>query len=159
MSDVEAHTRRINSVLARKALQHGYAFEGATVRTPLDELLAKDEPEDAQCERRETLQALNRFFVADGPSPGAVVRRVFAVLRAVNPELIAHMTVRELALMFDETPAAQSWRIKKIFSDYLRERGVKGFKAPFQKSEAARAAYSRAQQGNRNRSGRIRTAA
>lgn len=151
MSEADGHDARINSALARAAAKRGYTQEAITNHTPLDDLLAKEEALDVQAERREALSGLMRFFYADGPHLGAVVRRVVAIAKAVAPELISHMTVDDLALMLGETKAATSWRIKKIFSDYQRERGVKGFKAAFQKSEKAVAAYSRAQQGNHNR--------
>ncbi len=158
---MSAHEKRIQETLAQAFAKRGFRHEAITTRTPLDDLLAKEEPADVQEERREALGAMMRFFFADGPHLGCVVRRVFAIGKAITPELIAHMTVEELAQMFDETKAAQSWRIKKIFSDYQRDRGVKGFKAPFQKSEESRAAFSRAQRGNTNRraKAKIRTAA
>ena len=143
--------RRINETLAQVFHKKGFQQEAITTRTPLADLLAKEAGEDEQDERRETLGVLLRYFFADGPHPGAVVRRVFAVGKAVAPELIVDMTVEELGLMFGETKAAQSWRIEKIFSNYQRERGVKGFKAGFQKSEHTSAAFSRAQRGNHNR--------
>lgn len=143
--------KRIGETLAQVYWKKGFRQEAVTTRTPLADLLAKEEAADVQEERRETLGVLLRYFFADGPHPGAVVRRLFAVAKAVAPELIVDMTVEELGLMFGETKAAQSWRIKKIFSNYQRDRGVKGFKAAFQKSEHSTAAFSRAQRGNHNR--------
>lgn len=149
----EVHARRINSVLARLAAVRGYVHEATAPRTPLDELLAAEEGEVEQEERSEVLVAMLCFLAADGPHPGAIVRRFYALAKALRPELIGHMSVEEIGLMMGETPAAVSWRIKRIFSDYQRERGVKGFKAVFQKSDSAREAYARAQRGNNNRRG------
>lgn len=157
--NADSFDREINSVLARAALKQGYSAEAVTVRTPLDDLIRGEEvdgeSDDEVAElRRKILRHLLRFFFADGPHPGAVVRRVYAVAKPLTPELIMHMTCEDLANMLGETKAAHSWRILKIFSDYQRARGVKGFKAAFQKSESARAKYSRAQQGNSNRRGK-----
>lgn len=154
MSRGQNDAQRIEQTLAQVFQKKGYQQEAVTTRTPLSDLLAQEDTADVQSERLETLRALNRFYVADGPHPGSVLRRVFAVLKAVSPELIVNMTLAEMGQMFGETKAAQSWRVKKIFTNYQRERGIKGFKAAFQKSEKARSAYSRAQQGNTNRAGK-----
>lgn len=151
MSQQEQHDVRIASLLARVAQRKGYTQESITTHTPLDDLIAAEERAEMEGGRGDTLAQMLRFFYADGMHPGCVLRRVFAVAKAIKPELVGDMSLEELALMFGETKAAQSWRIKKIFSDYQRQAGVKGFKASFQKSEAAVAAYSRAQRGNKNR--------
>jgi hypothetical protein len=158
MAEPQGHDQRINSAIARAAARRGYQQEAITTRTPLDDLLAKEEGEDAQAQRREALSLVLLYFFADGPHPGCVLRRVYAVTKAVKPKLCLDMTLEELALMFGETKAAQQWRIDKIFNDYQRLRGVKGFKAAFQKSDEARAAYSRAQRGNHNRRGNHKAA-
>ncbi len=152
----EKHDLRINSVLARRALRRGYSQESITTETPLTELIQAEERTAVAGEKGDVLKRMMQFFYADGQHPGAVLRRVFAVAKAIDPELLGHMNLEELGLMFGETKAAQSWRVKKIFSDYQKERGVKGFKANFQKSETACGAMSRAQRGNKNRSGKKR---
>lgn len=147
----ESHNLRINSALAIAAARRGFSQEAVTNHTPLDALIEADE----RCQEQEglgsVLQRMMLFFFADGAHPGVVLRRVYAVAKAIEPAMINHMSLEELALMFGETKAAQSWRLKRIFSDYQRHSGLKGFKARFQKSESARAAYSRAQRGNKNR--------
>jgi hypothetical protein len=150
------HDHRITSALARAAARHGYQQESVTSHTPLDDLLdAEDAAQVGELERSAVLNRLLDYLAADGPHPGCVLRRYFAVVKALQREdLLCGMTLQELGLMFGETKAAQSWRVKKIFSGYLRGAGAKGFKARFQKSETARAAYARAQLGNTNRRGK-----
>lgn len=152
----ETHDQRITSALARAAARHGFAQESVTTHTPLDDLLdAEDAAQDGNAPRETVLNRLLDYLASDGPHPGCVLRRYFAVAKALQREdLLCGMTLHELGLMFGETRAAQSWRVKKIFSGYLKGRGAKGFKARFQKSEAAREAYSRAQLGNTNRRGK-----
>jgi hypothetical protein len=146
------HARRIRASLAQVAAKHGYAAEGVTTRTPLDALLeAEEAAAGPEGERADVLKKMMHYFYADGKHPGAVLRRVFGLAKAIAPELLGDMTLAELGLMFGETRAAQQWRIKKIFSDYQKGAGAKGFKARFQKSEAASAAAARAQRGNQNR--------
>lgn len=152
MSHADGHDQRINSALARVASKRGYTQESVTTRTPLDELIEAEEQSELAGDRGNVLRRVLLFFYADGMHPGAVLRRVYALAKAIDPELIGDMTCDDLALMFGETKAAQSWRIQRIFSGYQRAAGVNGFKASFQKSESARAAYSRAQRGNNNRS-------
>jgi hypothetical protein len=79
------------------------------------------------------------------------MRRVYALTYALRPKAILNMSMHDLGNLFGETPAAQSWRIEKIFSGYLKKNGARGFKAAGQKSEESRAVYSQAQKGNTNR--------
>lgn len=150
------HDQRITSALARAAARKGFSQASVTTHTPLDDLLEAEEA--AACGELERSAVLNRlldYLAADGPHPGCVLRRYYAVVKALQREdLLCGMTLKELGMMFGETKAAQSWRIKKIFSGYLKGAGAKGFKARFQKSEAAVAAYARTQLGNTNRRGR-----
>ena len=154
------HEERINSVLARKALKHGYRQEAVTHEAPLTELIAAEEQAAAAAGlgRGDVLKRMLQFFYADGQHPGAVVRRVFAVAKAIDPDLLGHMTLEDVGEMLGETKAAQSWRVKKIFSGYQKQAGARGFKASFQKSEDACVAMSRAQRGNKNRSGKRKNA-
>ena len=151
MSEAAKHDRRINETLAQRFSKAGYRSEAVDSATPLSALLAKEECEEVQTERSEVIAEMLAFFCADGVHPGWVMRRVFAVLKAIKPQLLGDMSLEEMGNLFGETKAAQSWRIKKMFSDYQRGKGAKSFKAAFQKSEAARSAYSVAQQGNTNR--------
>lgn len=150
----DAHDVRINSILARAAARRGYNQESITTITPLTELMATEGRAELEGGRADVLKQMLLFFYADGQHPGAVLRRVFAVAKALDESLLEGMTLTDMAQMFGETKAAQSWRIQKIFSGYQRAAGVNGFKASFQKSEAARAAYSRTQRGNTNRRGK-----
>ena len=156
MSESSRDERRINDTLARAAQRQGYTAEAVTTHTPLDDLLQAEDGDEDQ--HREALGKVLLYFFADGPHPGAVLRRVFGVTLAIRPELILNMNRADLAMMFGETRAAQSWRIKKIFSGYQRERGVKGFKARSEKSETAVAKYTRLRRGVSNRRGNQRAA-
>lgn len=152
MSEGDAHDKRINSALAIAAHKRGYQLESITTDTPLDWLIRAEEGD--QDIHDEALTKVLLYFYADGPHPGCVLRRVFAVAKAIRPDLLLNMTDAEIGQMFDETRAAQSWRRDKIFSNYQKERGVKGFKSPSQKSEGSRDAFSDAQRGNTNRRGK-----
>ena len=154
--EVNEHELRIERVLGVVYRREG--FEVADNRTPLDELLERenrlDGDEDAMEAARRRNQDFGRmlnYFFADGPHPGVVLRRVYAVAYALRRPLIANMTMADLGHLFGETKAAQSWRIGKIFSGYLKKAGAKGIKAPGQKTEAARGNYARAARGNDNR--------
>lgn len=150
--------QRINSVLARAAARRGYTMEAATTRTPLSELIdreALDAGEDAEGVMRARLETFHRFIdfaFADGPHPGDVMRNFYAVVHVLRPDVLLNMTCDDIGALLGRTGAAHSWRVKKV-CERLKAKGVKGFKARFQKSEAASAAYSAAQRGNQNRRG------
>lgn len=152
MSQGDAHDKRIQETLAQAAQKRGYQLESFTSDTPLDDLIRAEEGE--QEEHDEKLAKVLLYFYADGPHPGAVLRRVFAVTKAIRPDLLLNMSDAEIGMMFGETRAAQSWRRKKIFSNYQRDRGVKGYLSPSQKSESSRGVFSAAQRGNTNRRGK-----
>lgn len=156
----DAGIERQHEVRIERRLGIVYRREGFEVPdndTPLDALLAKEDNtadhEPDWLVRCEALRGLLAYFFAEGPHPGVVLRRVFAVTWALDRSLVANMTQTDMAIMFDETKASQSWRIKKIFSGYLQKWGAKGFKAPGQKTETAGRAYAAAAMGNKNRSG------
>lgn len=145
------HERRIQSTLA-----HVYRVtsmsEPVTTSTPLDALLRAEEAEpEAHAIREEAFDGLMNYLFSDGPHPGCVVRRAYALAKSIRPELIAHMSLEDLGQMLGETRAAQSWRIKKIFSNYLASAGCRATHARFQKSATACDKYSAVQRGNHNR--------
>lgn len=146
----EEHEKRINDVLARSFRREvGRGREPVYVRTPLDDLIEAEEgDEDA---RSKMLGQVLDYFFADGPHPGAVLRRVFGLAKAVRPQLIMHMSLHDLGQMFGDGRAAWSFRIKSIFNGYLKKMTGMDFTLPWQKSPGAVAKYSEAQKGNSNR--------
>jgi hypothetical protein len=157
--EVREHEARIDSTLRVVFRREG--FEVTDSRTPLSELYEREVA--AMNEREEDLeevriQARNeaygkiiQYIFCEGPHPGVVLRRLYAITQALKPGLIAHMTQTDLAKMFAETKAAQSWRMGQIFSGYLKASGQKGYRAPGQRGETARANCAEAQRGNTNR--------
>lgn len=97
--------------------------------------------------------AVLRFFFYDGPDPKQTIIRVFALAKSYHSELIHDMSVRQLGVLFGVEGATWSERIKSKLNRFLEARGAAGVMARFQKSPEACEAYSRAQQGNRNRRG------
>ncbi|HEX2099023.1 MAG TPA: hypothetical protein VHF69_00080 [Candidatus Synoicihabitans sp.] len=150
-------------MLARAAARRGYAMEATTNRTPLSDLLAQEaDGEDAEGLMRARLETFYRFIdfaFADGPHPASVMRNFFAVVHALRPDALLNMSCRDIGLLLGRTGAAHSWRVKKLFSDFLKDHDARGFKARWQKSETATAAYSAAQRGNTNRRGTKKKAA
>lgn len=152
------HERRVDTALSRAASR---MHEAVDVNTPVDELMLSEEAEaferlasDDEAGRRLLLAFFDRFFdflYEDGPHPGWVLRRVFALARRYRPELILKMNGTDLGLMFGETRAAQSWRMQAIF-DRLKLSGVRGARGGGFKCEASRESYSEAARGNSNRS-------
>lgn len=160
------HEERIERVLARRhvgaraAGRDGAPWEGVDTRTPLSELVAREsvgrETDDESVVRVETLQRLLGFLFEEGPHPGRTMRRLYAVAWALRRDLLMSMTQTELAQMFAETRAAQSWRIKRIFSGTVERSGCRGRRVPGQRGEDACAAYAARARGNHNRKGKDR---
>ena len=93
---------------------------------------------------------LNILFDA-GPSPERVLKRLYALVWAVDRERLANMSQTDLAELFRETRAAQQARIKMVYSEFLRRRGYRGTKVPGQKTEGACVKFALGAKGNTNR--------
>lgn len=131
-----------------------HGWEPVEKRTPLDALIATESADVSREEMQIKLEAFHEllaYFFQRGPHPAHVMQLVYAVAKALRPDLIAHMTVRDLAKMFADTPAAWSWRIEQCVSKLIAKAGMRGVRLPFQKTDSARASYRAAQQGNTNR--------
>ncbi|MDF3058529.1 MAG: hypothetical protein K0R17_2744 [Rariglobus sp.] len=120
--------------------------------TPLSALLAAEDGEDDEELMRARMEVFNRFIdfcVQDGAHPGAVMRNFYAIVHALRPEALRDLTCEEYGKLFGETKQAHSWRVKQIFSGYMRKQGAGGFKARFQKSETAVESYRRVRLGKK----------
>lgn len=152
----EAMKERIDEVLYKAAVTtNGFA---ATTHTPLDALLAREGGDDGEVEearhdgRKEAFGALLDYFFAEGPEPLALIRRIYAVAKAIRPHLLGDMSLEDIALLCgDGGRATVGERIKRIYNRYIEERGGGRVKAGFQKSETACGKYAAAQKGNSNR--------
>jgi len=134
-------------------------------RTPLEELLAVEEPErDGEgevteaaldlAEERNALrlaifQQLLDFIFQDGPEPLLVLKRVFGVAKTVRPEVLGDMSMADIAIICaDAGKATVSARVERIYGGTLREAGMSPGKASCQKKSGK---YAQAQKGNQNR--------
>lgn len=147
---------------ALEAVIHRYQNAGiahsAAARTPLEELIAKEDGEaggGAEWEWRircETFNRLLAWLFADGMHPMAVLRRIYGVTKALAPHLLGDMPLDDLALLCgDGGKATVSARIRRIYNHLLEESGQRNVQAFFQKNARTLAKYALAQQGNRNR--------
>lgn len=123
--------------------------------SPLDELIRREEGdagEERMVQRQEIFRGLLGYFFADGPEPLDVLRRVYAVVKAVAPDHIGDMSLEDLAVLCgDGGRATTSARIKRIYNRYIEEAGGRSVSAPFQKSAETVGKYQAAQRGNHNR--------
>lgn len=136
--------------------EQAHGREPVFTRTPLDELLALEGGEEVE-EHSIRLDAFRRlldYYFADGPHPGVVIRRVFAIAKALRPSLVLNMSLEEIGLMLGETKAAGSWRIKQLVNRPVAARSGHGTQLPWQKSAKACANYAASSSGNSNRSQR-----
>lgn len=153
------HEERIERVLRgayHRMLCNGEqpSWEGLDAQSPLDALIEKEEGplgEEVMAAKMETMSLLLDYCFGDGPHPGAVLRRLFALAWGLRKDLVADMSQSEISEMFGETRAAMSFRVKRIFEGYQARAGMRGCCLPGQKPMGARASYAEAQKGNTNR--------
>jgi hypothetical protein len=111
-------------------------------------------------ERARGMIAMLDYVYQDGPHPISVYRRLMAIVKAIRPSLALNMSCSQLAVLCDDGKGrtsdgrgTQSARIKRLYEEPIRKKGMLGCKAPFQKDDSSGDSYSRAQQGNQNRLG------
>lgn len=91
-----------------------------------------------------------RWILAEGFHPLKVMKRLYAVGRAMNVRPFTELTMEEQGKMFGETKAAVSWRMQ-LLSGLIKLRGMIGHRLPGQKSPDAKKSYHVAALGNSNR--------
>lgn len=153
----------LDAVIAKNAHRVAGGCDAHRVHTPMDALIASEvesgldtegvrECDDAMINRQEIFRTLLNYFFADGINPLDVIRRVYAVAKAVAPDLIADMSLEDLAVLCaDGGRATPSARIKRVYNRYIEERGGGVRHAHFQKSPTTVKKYAKAQAGNNNR--------
>jgi len=90
--------------------------------TPLEELLSKEEqrersPDEIRSEvRQNAFRDMWSYFFQEGPVPLHVLRYVFALARAVRPELLGGLSVEDIRSICDDGDAAtEELRIARIY--------------------------------------------
>lgn len=147
--------------LCEYAAEHHVAVPGGLNRDELMETIR----EALQVNWEERLRGMRGFLeyvYQDGPHPLALVRRLIAITKAVRPDLLLNMSCAQLAVLCDDGKgdaktdgrATVSARTKRLFEQPIKDAGMGGFKAGFQKTESAGHSYSRSAQGNQNRLGK-----
>jgi hypothetical protein len=123
-------------------------------RTPLEALLEaegggdQEEHYRLQAERLDIFRALLEFIFQAGPEPLQVLRSIFALAKAVRPELLGDMSLEDISIICaDGGRATVSARIQRIYNAPLARAGMPEARASFQKSGT----YAAAQRGNSNR--------
>jgi hypothetical protein len=144
--------------LCEYAAVHHIAIPEGLEREELIDLI-KNSLEANWEERLRSMRGLLDYVYQDGPHPLQVYRRIVAITKAVRPDLLLNMSCAQLAILCDDGKgdssdgrATVSARIKRMF-DPVKKAGMKGFKAPFQKTDSACRNYSDSAKGNQNRLG------
>lgn len=118
-----------------------------------EELAEFEGGDDEATIKQEGVAAFLEFVFAEGPHPGVVMRRFYAYVKKFQPKLVWDAGYRELGMLLGESHAAMEWRISVIIDGYSEAKGLRGVKAPWQRTQEACTAYSEAQKGNDNRTG------
>jgi len=123
-------------------------------RTPLEVLLSSEGGGDAEereireDERLQTFRGLLEFVFQAGPEPLQVLRHIFAVTKAVRPDLLGDMSLEDISIICaDGGRATVSARIQRIYNGTLAKAGMRETRAAFQKTGN----FSAPQKGNQNR--------
>lgn len=148
--EILAYEKRVNAALRSFALRTHY--EAATDETPLHHLMAaEDGTLDEWGVVRQTAVRILLWLAAEGPHPGAIMKRLFVLGDHMMIEPYCKLTLREKAALLDDSHGAQLWRLKRIAVDPLMRKGCRSVKGSGQKGLRASAAAAHAQQGNSNR--------
>lgn len=152
------HEANMNQAMRKYYLRTG--AEQPCFDMPFDRILRSEEydgddealevDEDVLAQRREAIRGVFRYLVAEGPHPLKIMKRLYAVGRGLMIEPFCELTMDESALMFSESKAAHSWRVK-FLSGVIERCGMKGSRLPGQKNKSSTANYSMSQAGNSNR--------
>jgi hypothetical protein len=153
----------IDPVVSRTALDEIYESEGPDRDAPDAELdlpyvtTLRDIKEMCRRERTAGIVGMLRYTWSGCKNPWEAMKRLLAITRKTRCDLIRGLSVRAVAKILHETPAATSAREIRVVEKYLIEWGVNGFLGTGgSKSPEARRKYAKAAMGNTNRSGRER---
>jgi hypothetical protein len=140
--------------LLEEAAKQNVSVPESADRLEIIELL-KD-ARDANWEQRvKGMRGMMQYCFADGPHPLKVLERVYAVAKAVYPDLILNMSQEALAVLCnDGGRATVSARIKRLYNEPVARAGMNGSHLPWQKSASAVQTYADRQRGNQNRKGK-----
>ena len=129
---------------------------------PWEEALALEEDDQGQTaadgadseelmrQRLAAARVIFRYFLADGPHPASILKRVFAVGRGLGMEFFCQLTMTEAGMLCGETKAAHSWRMQ-LLSGQVRLRGQHGARFAGQNTSGSSLSYEASARGNQNR--------
>lgn len=133
--------------------------EPAMVDVPFDEVLmtTRDDldGEAGEYEWRQRIfgaRLVFRWILAEGFHPLKIMKRLFAVGRAMRIAPFSELTMTEQGKMFSEERASVSWRMK-VLSGLIKLRGMRGHRLPGQKTQHASDVAREAAKGNQHRNG------
>jgi hypothetical protein len=120
--------------------------------TPLEALLASEDGEEEEDEiaaaRIEAFCRMLDYFFQNGPDPLQVLRNIFAVAKAVRPQVLGDMSMEDISIICaDAGRGTVSARIKRIYNAKIEEAGGRPVLSSCQKSGN----YSTPQLANKNR--------
>ncbi len=144
---------RLENVM-RKVWSSGGVDERGDGHVSLKGLLEVEGDSEWDGVRQAVFGELVRVFYEDGNGALPVVRRVYAIAKALRPSLICRMSLENMAwLCADGGRATQSARVKRVYNWLVGLWCTSGqVRASFQKSASASERYRAAQMGNQNRS-------
>jgi len=139
----------VSNVRIRQQPAQAFRTAPAAALPTLNELIERGAEEPAG-EHDRTWIAVLDYFMRHGREPLQVLRTVFAIAKAIRPELIGDMSMDDIAIACgDGGKATVSARIQRVYNVPVAGAGRAEARASCQKAGN----YSAPQKGNRNRKG------
>jgi hypothetical protein len=143
----------VHDALSKAYRKKGRTWDPMEEPTSLDVMTAREdtmEPGESLVRARAVELWLRRVWES-GVSFSDALKHLLTDVRALAPELVLNMSGEEIAALFGQGRAAESWRVRRRVNDFLARAGFRNPQLRHQKSLAGCQNYARAQRGNRNR--------
>jgi len=152
---VAVHELRVHEMLAAVYRRNGRSLEAVDLHTPLDSMLEQEagQGDDEYIVQIEAVRKWLSWIFEGGPHPNRTMQRLYACVRACAPSLLLGMSGEEIALIFGQTRAAESARMRSLVNGKLASAGCKSPHLPYQKSAGSIEKMRASARGNRNRRG------
>lgn len=143
----------VHDALAKAYRRKGRTWDPLTEPTSLDVMTSREdsmEPDESLVRARAVELWLRRIWES-GVNFSDALKHLLTDVRAFAPELLLNMTGEEIAALFGQGRASESWRVKHRVNDVLARAGFRNPQLRHQKSQTACRTYARVQRGNSNR--------
>lgn len=143
----------VHAAIARAYRRRGRTWDPLAEPTTLETMTAREDSleQGESLVRARAVELWLRRVWGSGVSLADALKHLLTDVRAFAPELLINMSGEEIAALFGQGRASESWRVKQRVNDVLARAGFRNPQLRHQKSLAACRTYARVQRGNHNR--------